>query len=261
VQRRVLILADADTPASSLTLSATSSNTAVVPLANITFGGSGANRTVTINAVAQVSLAFSDVTITVSDGTLTQSINIRVIVGTNGTESINIGTTTVGSDMIFGRNGDDTINSGAGNDLICGGNSGGIINAGLGDDTVDGGNGNDTLRGGDGNDLLIGGGGNDTLEGGLHNDTLNGGGGTDTLRGQDGDDTMTGGSGPDSFEGGPGNDTVTDFHAGQDTKVDVIEVGALFPGLLRGDASGYVASLRPWWTSPFPELVRFASLR
>ncbi|HYJ85157.1 MAG TPA: Calx-beta domain-containing protein, partial [Pyrinomonadaceae bacterium] len=82
-----LILADADTPASTLTLSATSSNTAVVPNANITFGGSGANRTVTINAVPQVALAFSDVTITVSDGTLTMSINIRVIVGTNGTET------------------------------------------------------------------------------------------------------------------------------------------------------------------------------
>ena len=262
-----LILSDADSPVGTLTLSATSSNTAVVPLANITFGGSGANRTVTINAVPQVALAFSDVTITVSDGTLTMSINIRVIVGTNGTETINIGTTTVGSDMIFGRNGDDTVNSGAGNDLICGGNSGGIINAGLGDDTVDGGNGNDTLRGGDGNDLLIGGGGNDTLEGGNHNDTLIGGGGTDTLRGESGDDTMTGGSGPDSFNGGLGTDTVTDFHAGQDTKVDVIEVGSLFPGLRGGEGFGYLASVRPWWDSPsrgdsrFAYVVRFALLR
>ena len=255
-----LTLADSDSPVGTLTLSASSSNTAVVPNANITFGGSGANRTVTINAVPQILLAFSDVTITVSDGTLSMSINIRVIVGTNGTESINIGTTTVGSDMIFGRNGDDTINSGAGNDLICGGNSGGAINAGLGDDTVDGGNGNDTLRGGDGNDLLLGGGGNDTLEGGNHNDTLNGGGGTDTLRGESGDDTMTGGSGPDSFNGGPGNDTVTDFHAGQDTKVDVIEVGSLFPGLLEGDVFGYVALAHPWWDSPFPDVVKFAFL-
>jgi Ca2+-binding RTX toxin-like protein len=255
-----LHLADADTPVGTLTLSATSSNTAVVPLANITFGGSGANRTVTINAVPQVTLAFSDVMITVSDGTLTSTINIRVIVGTNGTESISIGLTTVGSDMIFGRNGDDTINSGAGNDLICGGNSGGIINAGLGDDTVDGGNGNDTLRGGDGNDLLLGGGGNDTLEGGNNNDTLNGGGGTDTLRGESGDDTMTGGSGPDSFNGGPGNDTVTDFHAGQDTKVDIIEVGMLFPAVMEGEVFGYVASARPWWTSPFSD-VRYVFLR
>ena len=172
-----LLVGDVETPAGSLILSATSSNTAVVPLGNISFGGSGANRTVTINAVTQNSVAFSDVTITVSDGTLTSSINIRVIVGTNKTEVINVGTTTVGTDMIFGGNGDDTINSGAGNDLICGGNGGGIINGSLGDDTIDGGNGNDTLRGGDGNDLIFGGGGNDTLEGGNDNDTLNGGSG------------------------------------------------------------------------------------
>jgi Ca2+-binding RTX toxin-like protein len=257
-----LTVGDAETAPGSLTLSKSSSNTAVVPLANITFGGSGANRTVTINAVAQTNLAFSDVTITVSDGTSSSSINIRVIVGANQTETINIGTTTVGSDMIFGRNGDDTINSGAGNDLVCGGNSGGIINAGLGDDTVDGGNGNDTILGGDGNDLLLGGGGNDTLEGGLNNDTLNGGAGTDTLQGQDGNDTLTGGSGPDSFNGGPGTDTATDFNAGQgDTKADVIEVGALFPALPGGEMFGYLASVRPLWDSPFPDVLKFASLR
>ena len=217
-----LLVADVETPAGSLILSATSSNTAVVPLANISFGGSGANRTVTINAVGQSNVAFSDVTITVIDGTFTSSINIRVIVGTNKTETINIGTTTVGTDMIFGGNGDDTINSGAGNDLICGGNGGGIVSAGLGDDTIDGGNGNDTLRGQDGNDLILGGGGNDTLEGGNNNDTLNGGTGTDTLRGESGDDTLTGGSGPDSFNGGPGTDTATDFNAGQGDTKDVI---------------------------------------
>ena len=37
------------------------------------------------------------------------SINIRVIVGTNKNDTINIGTTTVGTDMIFGGNGVDTI--------------------------------------------------------------------------------------------------------------------------------------------------------
>ena len=39
---------DAETPAASLTLTATSSNTTLVPAANIVFGGSGASRTVTI---------------------------------------------------------------------------------------------------------------------------------------------------------------------------------------------------------------------
>jgi Ca2+-binding RTX toxin-like protein len=242
-----LLVGDVETPVSNLILTASSSNTAVVPLANISFGGSGANRTVTIQAVTQSSVQFSDVTITVSDGTLTSSINIRVIVGTNKTETINIGTTTVGTDMIFGGNGDDTINSGAGNDLICGGNGGGIVSAGLGDDTIDGGNGNDTLRGQDGNDLILGGGGNDTLEGGNNNDVLEGG---------QGNDTLTGGLGADSFSGGPGTDTATDFDAGQgDTRDLSIEIGALFGANDWGGVFAYLASPPPrWWVSPLPGL-------
>jgi Ca2+-binding RTX toxin-like protein len=248
-----LLVNDLETAAGSLTLSATSSNTAVVPLANIIFGGSGANRTLRVNALTQNTVAFSDLTITVSDGTLTSSINVRVIVGTNKTEVINIGTTTVGTDMIFGGNGDDTINAGAGNDLVCGGNGGGVVNGGLGEDTLDGGNGNDTLRGGDGNDLILGGGGNDTLEGGNDNDILDGGAGTDILRGESGDDTLTGGSGPDSFNGGPGNDTATDFTPSQgDTKDISVEIASLLGANNWGGVLAYLALPPRWWMSPLP---------
>jgi Ca2+-binding RTX toxin-like protein len=247
-----LIVADVETAAGSLILTATSSNTAVVPLANISFGGSGANRTVSITALMKNTVQFSDVTITVSDGVLMSSINIRVIVGTNKTETISIGTTTVGTDMIFGGNGDDTVNSGGGNDLICGGNGGGIVNGGVGDDTIDGGNGNDTLRGGDGNDLILGGGGNDILEGGNDNDTIDGGAGVDTIRGESGNDTLTGGSGADSFNGGPGNDTVTDFNVGQgDTKDISVEIASLFGANEWGGVLAYLASPPRWWISPF----------
>ncbi|MCA1627369.1 MAG: hypothetical protein LC742_05345 [Acidobacteria bacterium] len=251
-----LTVGDAETPAGSLTLTATSSNTAVVPLGNISFGGSGANRTVTVTPVMKNSVQFSDLTITVSDGQGgTSSINIRVIVGTNKTETITIGTTTVGSDMIFGGNGDDTINAGGGNDLVCGGNGGGIVNGGVGDDTLDGGNGNDTLRGGDGNDLIFGGGGNDILEGGNNDDTIDGGTGTDTLRGESGNDTLTGGSGSDSFNGGPGNDTATDFNAGTgDTKDVSVEIASLFQFGATNDRGGvlaYLASPPRWWGGPF----------
>jgi serralysin len=255
-----LLVGDVETPAGSLVLSATSSNTSVVPLGNITFGGSGANRTLRVKAVTQSSIAFSDLTITVFDGTFTSSINVRVIVGTNKTEVINIGTTTVGTDMIFGGNGDDTINSGVGNDLICGGNGGGIVNGGLGDDTIDGGNGNDTLRGGDGNDLIFGGGGNDTLEGGNDNDTLDGGSGTDILRGESGDDTLTGGSGPDSFNGGPGNDTATDFTVSQgDTKDISVEIASLFGANEWGGVLAYLAAPPRLWVSPFTGTVYYSS--
>ncbi len=58
---------DAETPAASLTLSAASTNTALVPVANITFGGSGASRTVTVTPVAGQS-GSATLTITVSDG-------------------------------------------------------------------------------------------------------------------------------------------------------------------------------------------------
>jgi Ca2+-binding RTX toxin-like protein len=240
-----LIVGDVETPAGSLTLTATSSNTAVVPLNKITFGGSGANRTLRVVGLMQSSVAFSDLTITVSDGTFTSSINVRVIVGTNKTETINIGTTTVGTDIIFGGNGDDTINAGAGNDLICGGNGGGTINAGLGDDTVDGGNGNDNLIGGDGNDLILGGGGNDTLNGGIGNDILDGGTGNDTL---------TGGAGADNFIGGSGTDTATDFTPAQgDTKDGTVEVASLFGPNDWGGSSvlAYLTPVVRWWADPW----------
>ena len=64
---------DVETPAGSLTLTASSSNPSLVPVANITFGGSGANRTVTINPGASLS-GTATITITVSDGTASASI-------------------------------------------------------------------------------------------------------------------------------------------------------------------------------------------
>ncbi len=187
-----LSLADVDSTVGGLTLSATSSNQALVPAANIKFSGSGANRTVSITPAAKKT-GSSTITVTASDGKAKSTESkITVIVGTDKKETIN---GTPGSDMVFGLNGDDTINAGNANDLVCGGNAGGVINGGAGDDTLDGGNGNDTLRGDEGNDILRGGQGNDRLEGG--NDV----------------DTLTGGAGADSFSGGAGSDTSTDYTA------------------------------------------------
>ena len=61
---------DAQTSAGSLTLSATSSNTTLLPVSRITFGGSGANRTLTARPAANAS-GSTVVTVTVSDGSLT----------------------------------------------------------------------------------------------------------------------------------------------------------------------------------------------
>jgi hypothetical protein len=60
-------IGDLETAVASLTVSGSSSNTALVPDANITFGGSGASRTVTIAPAANQS-GTATVTVTVSDG-------------------------------------------------------------------------------------------------------------------------------------------------------------------------------------------------
>src|SRR5207253_1363348 len=72
-------IGDVETAADSLTLTGSSSNTALVPNANIVFGGSGANRTVTVTPVAgQIGTAV--ITTTVSDGaggTATDTFTVR----------------------------------------------------------------------------------------------------------------------------------------------------------------------------------------
>jgi Ca2+-binding RTX toxin-like protein len=217
-----------------VTLTASSSNTTLVPNANIVFGGSVANPTVTITAIPQKGQTSAIITIVADDGHGgISSVQIKVIVGTNQKETIN---GTNGPDMIFGLNGDDTVNGNAGNDLICGGNGGGTINGGDDDDTIDGGGGDDILKGQDGNDILIGGNGKDTLEGG------------------NGDDIMTGGSGADSFNGGPGTDTATDFTPSQgDTKNGSVEIAAApavegLHGVLAYLAPLPLGWVNPWWT-------------
>src|SRR5436190_2128148 len=60
-------VADVDTPLNNLILSGSSNNTTLVPNANIVFGGSGANRTVTVTPAANQT-GTATITVTVSDG-------------------------------------------------------------------------------------------------------------------------------------------------------------------------------------------------
>ena len=72
---------DVETSAGDLTLSGSSSNTPLVPNANIVFGGSDANRTVTITpATNQHGMA--TITVTVSDGTASSSDTFTLTVST-----------------------------------------------------------------------------------------------------------------------------------------------------------------------------------
>lgn len=66
------VIGDSQTAPTSLTVGGVSSNTTLVPNANIVFGGSGANRTVTITPAAN-QIGTTTITIGVSDGTLTAS--------------------------------------------------------------------------------------------------------------------------------------------------------------------------------------------
>src|SRR5438477_13038082 len=63
---------DAESPASSLIVSGTSSNPGLVPNGNIVFGGSGSNRTVTLMPATNQS-GSATITVTVSDGALSSN--------------------------------------------------------------------------------------------------------------------------------------------------------------------------------------------
>lgn len=70
-------IGDVETSPSLLSISAISSNPAILPLTNIVFAGSSSNRTVTLTPVANSS-GQSDVTITVGDGAASASTTFRV---------------------------------------------------------------------------------------------------------------------------------------------------------------------------------------
>ena len=73
---------DDETTAGSLTLAGASSNPALVPNGNITFGGAGANRTVTVTPAGGQS-GSATITVTVSDGQLTANDTFVVTVAAN----------------------------------------------------------------------------------------------------------------------------------------------------------------------------------
>src|SRR5438445_2231965 len=72
-------IGDAEDPATSLTLSKSSSDTTVIPVGNIAFGGSGANRTVSVTAGGQTGTSI--ITLSVTDtGARSNSTSFAVTV-------------------------------------------------------------------------------------------------------------------------------------------------------------------------------------
>ena len=70
---------DPDTPVGNLAVSGSSSNTTLIPNGNIVFGGSGANRTVTVTPVANQTGSVT-ITVNVNDGISTTSTSFVVTV-------------------------------------------------------------------------------------------------------------------------------------------------------------------------------------
>jgi CSLREA domain-containing protein len=156
-----LALSDPDTPAQDLTLSATSSNQALVPNGNITFGGgTDASRNMNVTALKR---GAPTLTVTVSDGDLQDSVLVKVRVGTNSNDTLSgLSGSEASSDMILARDGSDTARGWGYKDLLCGGDGNDSLKGDLGDDTLRGGNNNDTLTGGASADIFAGGAGTDT---------------------------------------------------------------------------------------------------
>ena len=162
-QRRATInleVGDAETDAGDLVLSGTSDNQGVVADSGLAFGGSDADRTVSITGVPG-SNGTAIVTIIVRDeGGGTASILVTVLIGAGGADELE---GTPGPDVILGGGGNDTLLGLAGIDLLAGWNGDDAIDGGSEDDTLFGDRGDDTLTGGTGADAFSGGPGNDVL--------------------------------------------------------------------------------------------------
>lgn len=128
--------------------------------------------------------------------------------GTNGDDTIIIGSGYGGFTYVMAQGGNDTVTGGSGannlqgmdgNDSLRGGPSNDYLDGGEGSDSVFGASGDDYLLGGAGDDVINGGDHNDFIDGGLGNDRINGGAGSDTIRTSAGLDTIDGSTGEDSL--------------------------------------------------------------
>ena len=127
-------LSDVDSKLSTLRVSPAVSDRRV----RASSSGTGTPRRVTVTGLNHPTRA--TLTVKVSDGSLSGSTAVGLLVGTDRGETLS---GSGGSNLVFGRGGSDALNGAAGNDLICGGVGNDRINGGAGSDTCDGGTGTD----------------------------------------------------------------------------------------------------------------------
>jgi hypothetical protein len=139
--RVTLKLSDVDSNLSDLKPSvASSSDTKLVPNANVKFGGTGGTRTAAISTVPGRT-GTSTVTLKVSDGQASSSVPVTVKAAGNGNDTL-LGTS--GADLLLGQNGDAALGGSGASDILCGANGNDRLSGGAGSDTFDGGPGTDT---------------------------------------------------------------------------------------------------------------------
>jgi VCBS repeat-containing protein len=156
-----LTVADVDSPAGDLTLSvARSSDPALVPTSNVVFSGSSAPRTYLMSvSTVDGRSGTATLTVKVTDGQATGSVEITVKVGAGGKDTL---TGSSGADLLLAQSNNDTLTGEGGNDLLCGDSGNDTLSGGAGDDSLGGGSGGDKLTGGPGADRFNGGSGTDT---------------------------------------------------------------------------------------------------
>jgi hypothetical protein len=95
------VLADVDSPIASVTASARSLNTTLVPDANVSLGGAGANRTISVTP-AQNQSGTATIRVTATDGVATNAVDFTVTVSpVNDLPSISaIGNRTINEDSV-----------------------------------------------------------------------------------------------------------------------------------------------------------------
>ena len=79
-------IGDAETPVAELTLSPATTNSDLLPVANIAFGGTTTNRNATLTPVTDMT-GYATITFTVSDGELPASVSFTLAVGVNSLPS------------------------------------------------------------------------------------------------------------------------------------------------------------------------------
>ena len=151
-----------------------------------------------------------------------ETIDVKIITGTNSAIQGNIDGTTVagGGNTTFTIQGLTIVSGTAGDDTGAGALIGTKLN-----DTIDGLAGNDSIVGGRGKDSLIGGDGNDTIHGEKGNDLLFGNDGDDWIYGGEGNNSVVGGAGNDYLEVGSGIDTLLGGDGNDTFAFDLIESG------------------------------------